>query len=299
MIKPIVILGPTASGKTTLAVQLADAIGGEIISADSRQVYRGMDIGTGKDLREYIVNGVPIKYHLIDIAEPGQKYDIYNYKKDYEIVLDDVIKRGKVPVICGGSGMYLDVALGLYDLKDVEVNMEFRKSIELKSDSELINELKELKIVHNTTDLNDRQRLIRALEIAKFSQNDKSVKSEGYDNEPITDLIFGIDVSREVIRQRITDRLINRLNEGMLEEVKQLHEDGISYEDLYYYGLEYRYISLYISGRITYEQMFSDLNTAIHQFAKRQMTWFRRMEKRGVNIMWVENDVKSILERLK
>ncbi len=306
--KPIiVILGPTATGKTKLAVHIAQHIGGEILSADSRQVYKGMDIGTGKDLAEY--KGV--NYHLIDILEAGQQYSLFNYKNDFEKALEKIRQKDKWPVVCGGSGMYLEVALGLYNLKEVKVNNHFRERAEKLTNEELISELEKLKKVHNKTDFLERDRLLRALEIALeenslsasssqllinniSSEGDKSYHQPehvtGYDQQPRTTLIYGVDASRQEIRETITKRLKDRLNEGLIEEVKVLHSNGLSYESLKYYGLEYKYIAMYLLNELDYNQMFALLNTAIHQFAKRQMTWYRRMEKRGIKIKWLPND---------
>lgn len=283
----IVILGPTACGKTRIAALTAAAIGGEIISADSRQVYRGMDIGTGKDLDDYIVDGVAIKSHLVDVADAGEKYSIFDYIRDFDKALADINNRGKVPVVCGGSGMYIETALGLYDLKEVKPNIQLRHELEKLTMHELTEMLIRLRPVHNTTDTTDRERLIRAIEIATaeeqpFDERETTIKT------PATSLIFGIDVPREVVRQRITNRLQRRFEEGMIEEVKSLIERGVSVETLQYYGLEYKFITQYLIGELSYNTMVSSLNTAIHQFAKRQMTWFRRMEKRGINIHWLK-----------
>jgi tRNA dimethylallyltransferase len=278
----IVILGATATGKTKLAVNLAREIDGEIISADSRQVYRGMDIGTGKDLSEY----GDVKYHLIDIAAAGDQYNIFNYKLSFEEVLQQINERDKFPIVCGGSGMYLEVALGLYNMNEAPIDNRFRLEADNMSDSELISHLEALKEVHNVTDLKDRERLIRAIEIAR----EETKRSGLYDNEPCTHFIYGVDTSRQEIRDRITKRLKSRLEEGLIEEVEELHSTGISFESLRYYGLEYKYVSMYLQGELNYDEMFRLLNTAIHQFAKRQMTWFRRMERRGVKIKWLPAD---------
>lgn len=312
----IVILGPTACGKTRIATLVAAAVDGEIISADSRQVYRGMDIGTGKDLADYFVDGKLIKAHLLDVAEAGEKYSIFNYKRDFDKALADVRSRDKTPVVCGGSGMYLETALGLYNLVEVKPDEHLRESLEKMSTHQLIEKLTTLRPLHNTTDILDRERLIRAIEIAtvetlqetshtgvdtseemsllpaetyhaKYIQV-SAKKKEHYDNPPVTALIFGISTPREVVRGRITNRLQKRMEEGMVEEVKTLVSKGVSYETLQYYGLEYKYLALYLQGILSYQEMLTQLNTAIHQFAKRQMTWFRRMEKRGIRIEWVE-----------
>ncbi len=278
----IVILGATATGKTNLAVNLAREINGEIISADSRQVYRGMDIGTGKDLSEY----GDVRYHLIDIAAAGDQYNIFNYKLSFEETLQQIKERDKFPIVCGGSGMYLEVALGLYNMNEAPIDHKFRLEAENRSDNELISQLEALKEVHNVTDLKDRERLIRAIEIAR----EETKRTGLYDNEPRTHFIYGVAASRQEIRDRITKRLKSRLDEGLIEEVEELHSKGISFESLRYYGLEYKYVSMYLQGELNYDEMFRLLNTAIHQFAKRQMTWFRRMERRGVQIKWLPAD---------
>lgn len=323
----IVILGATATGKTHLAVLLADRINGEIISADSRQVYRGMDLGTGKDKDEYIVNGHAIQSHLIDIADAGEKYSLYRYNMDFDLAYKDIIARNKVPIVCGGSGMYIESALGLYNLQQVNEDKDFRAHTQTLSTEELIRQLRLLKEVHNTTDFTDRERLIRALEIARAENITSTLKSEyksqhdvsqqitglynrpitsnkitAYDNPPVTDHIFGIELSRQEIRDRITERLDMRLQKGLIEEVQRLLDQGINSENLIYYGLEYKYITLYLTGKLNYKEMFAGLNTAIHQFAKRQMTWFRRMEKRGVPIKWLsgtlDENLKDIIQDL-
>lgn len=313
MSKPmIVILGPTACGKTRIASMVAAAIEGEIISADSRQVYRGMDIGTGKDLADYYVDGKQIKAHLVDVAEAGEKYSIFDYKRDFSNAIADIKSRDKTPVVCGGSGMYIETALGLYNLVEAKPDALFRAELENLSTHQLIEKLSALRPLHNTTDILDRERLIRAIEIASVEslnpeipelktsmEETKHLKSLQsmvptlepplpYDNPPSTDLIFGIATPREVVRARITNRLHKRMEEGMVEEVKTLVKNGVPYETLQYYGLEYKYLALYLQGKLNYDEMFRLLNTAIHQFAKRQMTWFRRMEKRGIRIEWVE-----------
>lgn len=321
MNKPmIVLLGPTASGKTRIASLLAKEIGGEIISADSRQIYRGMDIGTGKDLDDYVVEGERIKAHLVDIADAGEQYSLYRYKEDFEKAFQEITYRNKFPIVCGGSGMYIETALGLYDLKEVKENVDFRNEISSKTDEELIEQLKSLKSVHNTTDIKERSRLIRALEIAlaevgaekaikvpdvesgtsdKTSQQNAHSAVTSYDFKPGTNLIFGLDVPRQIIRERITDRLKKRLETGLIEEVQRLHLEGVSYDALKYYGLEYKYITLYLEKSLTFNEMFNQLNTAIHQFAKRQMTWFRRMEKRGIHITWLPNDAEMVIKTIK
>ncbi len=285
----IVILGPTASGKTRIAALLAAGIGGEVISADSRQVYRGMDIGTGKDLDDYIVEGVRVPTHLLDIAEPGTAYTIYHYEHDFSRARAEVESRGKQVIVCGGSGMYLETALGLYKLPEVPPDPEFRARAAGMSRDELTSLLISFAKPHNTTDLNERERLIRAIEIAKAAPHESTEQmlQQGI-RESGKHLVTGISLPRELVRERITRRLQTRLNEGMLNEIKELLNKGVTPEELMYYGLEYRYLTLYVTGKISYDRMFSDLNTAIHQFSKRQMTWFRRMEKRGIPIRWID-----------
>ena len=281
----ICILGPTASGKTKYAVKMALDCGGEIISADSRQVYRGMDIGTGKDLLDYEVNGILVPYHLIDIANPGTKYNIFEYQKDFHSVYNKVVLSGKQPILCGGSGLYIEsVTLG-YNLAEVPPNPELRESLEKLSLEELAEMLKNYKNLHNTTDIDSKKRVIRALEIAIHDSKNPSPRSEA---PQINTRFIGIDVSREERIKRIDKRLDERLEQGMIEEVKKLIDSGIPPEDLIYYGLEYKFVTLYIIGRLTFEEMRNQLAIAIHQFAKRQMTWFRGMERRGVKIEWVK-----------
>lgn len=281
----IVILGPTASGKTRLAAQIAQITGGEVISADSRQVYKGMDIGTGKDIEDYIVNGQLIPYHLLDIAEAGQEYSVYRFKNDFFSVYSDIKKRGKLPILCGGSGMYIESVLGNYIMSDVAENKQLRAEMETKSIDELINILSSFRKPHSTTDTLDRQRLQRAIEIETFQQQPQNNNIETFLSNF---LIIGIHIERAIIRERITKRLNQRLESGMVEEVKNLLESGISSERLLAYGLEYKYITQYLMGDFSYNEMTRLLNTAIHQFAKRQMTWFRRMERRGYHIQWID-----------
>lgn len=278
----ICVLGPTASGKTKYAVKLAYQTGGEIISADSRQVYRGMDIGTGKDLAEYNYNGVDIPYHLIDIAEPGSKYNIFEYQRDFHKVLQEIQERGKQPILCGGSGLYIEAATRGYSLPQVAPNPALRAQLELLNHHELIKKLEQLKPLHNTSDTDSRKRLIRALEIALSGDAD-------IQEYPVIPTRFiGISVSRQERIDKIDRRLKERLEGGMIEEVQSLLDSGIPAEDLIYYGLEYKFVTLYIIGEISYNEMHKSLETAIHQFAKRQMTWFRGMERRGIKIEWKE-----------
>ncbi len=277
----VCVLGPTASGKTRYAVDLARRMGAEILSADSRQVYRGMDIGTGKDLCEY--GDVP--YHLIDIADAGEKYDIFRYQKDFEQAYRDICRRGRRAVLCGGSGLYIEAACCGYNLPDVPPNPELRAELERHSDEELIARLASLKKLHNTTDYDTRKRLIRALEIAIYEQ-EHPVRRSAY--LPKKTKFIGMNVSREERRERIERRLQERLKGGMADEIKALLESGISPEELIYYGLEYKFVTRYIIGEISYQQMYDSLLVAIRQFAKRQMTWFRGMERRGIEIEWVD-----------
>lgn len=281
----ITILGPTASGKTSFAVRLAALIDAEIISADSRQVYRRMDLGTGKDLDDYDVEGKHIAYHLIDIVEPGTKYNVFEYQRDFLEVYNDIRQRGKRVIVCGGSGLYLESILKSYRLSPVPQNPELRQQLADKSLDELTTILSTYKRLHNTTDVDTAQRAIRAIEIEEY-----------YCHTPLEDrpfpqlksLTLGINIDRDLRRKRISERLVQRLDNGMLDEVERLLDEGISAEDLIYYGLEYKYLTLHLTGKLTYEDMFSKLEIAIHQFAKRQMTWFRGMERRGTTIHWIE-----------
>jgi tRNA dimethylallyltransferase len=284
----ITVLGPTASGKTAFAVALANELNAEIISADSRQVYRGMTIGTGKDLDDYNVNGKSIPYHLIDICEPGEKYNIFRYQHDFHQVFDTIRSKGKIPVLCGGSGLYIEAVLKGYKLLDVPENPELRRALQKKSLPELENVLKSYKTLHNKTDIDNPRRVIRAIEIEEYYLK---LPAGQRDYTPVNSLIIGIEVDRELRRKRISDRLQKRLDEGMIDEIHQLLDTGLSPEDLIYYGLEYKYLTLYVIGQLTYSEMFTQLETAIHQFAKRQMTWFRGMEKRGSTIQWMPPDI--------
>ena len=282
----ITILGPTASGKTPFAAALARRIGGEIISADSRQVYRRMDIGTGKDLDDY--GEVP--YHLIDIAEPGTKYNLFQYQHDFLKAYEDIRSRGVTPILCGGTGLYLEAVLKGYQLAPVPENKQLRASLEGKSLEELTQMLVELKRkngtnMHNKTDVDSAQRAIRAIEIELFNGENPQ---EGAQIPPIDSLIIGVDIDREERRNKISRRLKQRLETGMVEEVKALLDSGIPADDLIYYGLEYKFVTEYIIGKTTYEEMYRSLEIAIHQFAKRQMTWFRGMERRGFTIHWID-----------
>jgi tRNA dimethylallyltransferase len=283
----ITILGPTASGKTPLAAHLAAEIGGEIISADSRQVYRRMDIGTGKDLGDY--QNIP--YHLIDICEPGTKYNLFQYQQDFQKAYDDIMARGRQPILCGGTGLYIEAVLKGYQLSPVPQNPELRASLEGKSLEELTAMLKELKRqngshMHNTTDVDTAQRAIRAIEIELGQQGD--MKHEAFNMKQTPYIIIGVSIDRDLRREKITRRLKARLDEGMIDEVRGLLAEGIPADDLIYYGLEYKYLTEHILGRLTYDEMFRQLEIAIHQFAKRQMTWFRGMERRGFTIHWID-----------
>ena len=292
----ITILGPTASGKTPVAARLAAEIGGEVISADSRQVYRRMDIGTGKDLADYVVrnqeSGVSrqIPYHLIDIREPGTKYNLFEYQQDFFDAYEAIQSRGAVPILCGGTGLYIEAVLKGYHLSPVPQNQALRDSLEGKSLAELTQMLTDLKAktgsnMHNTTDVDSCQRAIRAIEIETYNIEHPTPRRE---LPPVDSIIIGIDIDRELRREKITRRLKARLEEGMVEEVKALLDEGIPAEDLIYYGLEYKFVTEYLTGQITYDEMFTRLEIAIHQFAKRQMTWFRGMERRGFQIHWID-----------
>ena len=280
----IAILGPTASGKTQFAAALASRLDTEIISADSRQIYKEMNLGTGKDLADYTVNGKQIPYHLIDIAEPGYKYNVFEYQRDFLKAYETVRLKGKLPIMCGGTGMYLESVLKGYRLLPVPENPELRARLNGKSLDELTEILKRYKTLHNTTDVDTAKRAIRAIEIEEYYAH-TPVDERAFPQ--LNSLIVGIDIDRELRREKITRRLQQRLEEGMVEEVRDLIKKGIKPEDLIYYGLEYKYLTLYVIGELTYEQMFHDLEIAIHQFAKRQMTWFRGMERRGFTIHWM------------
>ncbi|MDO4979997.1 MAG: tRNA (adenosine(37)-N6)-dimethylallyltransferase MiaA [Prevotellaceae bacterium] len=286
----ITILGPTASGKTTLAAHLAARIGGEIISADSRQVYRRMDIGTGKDLDDYVVDGKQIPYHLIDIAEPGTKYNLFQYQQDFHDAYNDIKSRGATPILCGGTGLYIEAALKGYALSPVPQNPELRARLEGKSLEELTGMLVALKqkngsVMHNTTDVDTAQRAIRAIEIETYNAEHPTEERQ---MPKIDSLVIGVNIDRESRREKITKRLRQRLENGMVEEIRSIIDSGVTPEDLIYYGLEYKYVTEYVIGKTTYDEMFRSLEIAIHQFAKRQMTWFRGMERRGTVIHWID-----------
>lgn len=290
MQKMITILGPTASGKTSLAAALAARIDAEIISADSRQVYRGMTIGTGKDLDDYRQGDRLIPYHLIDICEPGTKYNLFQYQQDFHLIYNNIVARGVRPIHCGGTGLYIESVLKGYALSPVPQNQALRDELADKSLAELTEMLEDLKrrnhsVMHNRTDVDTAQRAIRAIEIETYNLEHPT------DNRtlpPIDSVIIGVDINREERRRKITQRLKQRLEEGMVDEIRQLLDRGIAPENLIYYGLEYKFVTEYVIGKTSYEEMFRQLEIAIHQFAKRQMTWFRGMERRGFTIHWID-----------
>ena len=281
----ITILGPTASGKTPLAAALADRLGAEIISGDSRQVYRRMDLGTGKDLVDYTVEGRQVPYHLIDIVEPGYKYNVFEYQRDFLKAYQEITAKNKLPILCGGTGMYIESVLKGYRLLPVPENPELRALLEGKSLEELTGILAGYKKLHNSTDVDTAKRAIRAIEIEEYY---KQQPPEYREFPSLKSLIIGVDIDRELRREKITRRLKQRLDEGMVEEVRGLLAEGIDPENLIYYGLEYKFLTQYAIGELTFEEMFHQLETAIHQFAKRQMTWFRGMERRGFTIHWLD-----------
>ena len=281
----ITILGPTASGKTPLAAALADRLGTEIISGDSRQVYRRMDLGTGKDLVDYTVEGRQVPYHLIDIVEPGYKYNVFEYQRDFLKAYQEITEKNKLPILCGGTGMYIESVLKGYRLLPVPENPELRASLEGKSLEELTGILEGYKKLHNSTDVDTAKRAIRAIEIEEYY---KQQPAEYREFPSLKSLIVGVDIDRELRREKITRRLKQRLDEGMVEEVRGLLAEGIAPENLIYYGLEYKFLTQYAIGELTFDEMFHQLETAIHQFAKRQMTWFRGMERRGFTIHWLD-----------
>lgn len=290
MQKMITILGPTASGKTSLAAALAARIDAEIISADSRQVYRGMTIGTGKDLDDYRQGDRLIPYHLIDICEPGTKYNLFQYQQDFHLIYNNIVARGVRPILCGGTGLYIESVLKGYALSLVPQNQALRDKLADKSLAELTEMLEDLKrrnhsVMHNRTDVDTAQRAIRAIEIESYNLEHPT------DNRtlpPIDSVIIGVGINREERRRKITQRLKQRLEEGMVDEIRQLLDRGIAPENLIYYGLEYKFVTEYVIGKTSYEEMFRQLEIAIHQFAKRQMTWFRGMERRGFTIHWID-----------
>ena len=280
----LLITGPTASGKTSLAVAMAYKLNSEVISADSRQVYRRMNIGTGKDYNDYIINGMQIPCHLIDIAEPGEKYNVFEYQRQFFEVYKSLKKKGAFPIVCGGSGMWADSVINGYQMMEVPPDDDLRKQLEEKTLEELIEILSSLKKLHNTTDIDTKKRAIRAIEIENYIKRNKTTVNPV---PKINPLVVGVLPDRDQRRENIAKRLQSRLKEGMVEEVKSLLDSGISPEALTYYGLEYKFITLYLTNNLTYDQMVSGLQTAICQFAKRQMTWFRGMERKGTKINWI------------
>jgi len=292
----LLVTGPTASGKTAVAAAIASRVDGEVISADSRQVYRGMNLGTGKDYADYQVDGVMVPCHLLDIADPGYKYNVFEYQRDFKKVYSDMKKRKKFPVVCGGSGMYADSIITGYKMYEVPPDSGLRIELEKKSMEELKEILATFKNLHNTTDIDTRKRVIRAIEIEHSSTISRK---QGSEFPKIRPLLIGILYNRDIRRSRISERLKQRLHSGMVDEVKHLIDEGIKTETLIYYGLEYKFITLYLTGKLSYEEMTRDLEIAIHQFAKRQMTWFRGMERKGIKINWIDGElpVKEKVEK--
>lgn len=284
----LVLVGPTASGKTSLAAAIANKIGGEIVSADSRQVYRDMNLGTGKDYDDYVINDQKVPCHLIDIVDPGYKYNVFEYQRDFILTYNMLKERKVFPVVCGGSGMYVDSVISGYRMAEVLPDSGLRQELEKKSISELKEILSIYKNPHNTTDLDTKKRVIRAIEIEHYSKSTRK-KTDGFPK--LNSLVVGILTDRDSRRKRITERLNMRLKNGMIDEVKQLIDNGVETSTLIYYGLEYKYITLFLTGILPYEKMVMDLEIAIHQFAKRQMTWFRGMERRGIKIHWLEGNL--------
>jgi len=290
----IVILGPTASGKTRLAARLAARIGAELISADSRQVYRGMDIGTGKDLAEYIVDGVPVPYHLIDVAEPGHLFSVFEFQQRFYECFREIRARGRMPIVVGGTGLYIESVLREYRMLPVPENAALREELEALSMEELAARLLNMNpALHNTTDLTGRERLVRAIEIAEHTS--RHGLRDTIERPDIVPMVIGVRWDRAVLRERITKRLKERLDQGMIEEVRRLRDSGVSWERLDEMGLEYRYVSRYLRGEMSRDEMFKTLNIRIHQFAKRQDTWFRGMERRGITIRWIEGADEAAL----
>jgi len=298
----VTVLGATATGKTSLATKVASLLQGEVISADSRQVYRGMDIGTGKDLADYVVDDKQVPYHLIDILDAGEQYNVFEYQKDFQKVYEDLKSKDIFPVLCGGSGMYIEAVLKGYKLAQVPVNEPLRETLSQMTLEQLVARLKQLKSVHNNSDIENKKRAIRAIEIEEYMVDHPDLD---WEFPQINSLIVGIDFSREERRQRITERLHQRLEEGMVEEVQGLLDQGVTPEGLIYYGLEYKFITEFLTGQISKQRMVEGLNVAIHQFAKRQMTWYRRMEKNGFNIHWIdghlslEDKTEKVMQLLK
>ena len=289
----ITILGPTASGKTTLAVALANRLDAEIISADSRQVYKGMDIGSGKDLLEYSIENKKIQYHLIDIRKAGEKYNLFEFQQDFQQTYSLLQSKSILPILCGGTGLYIEAVLKAFQLLQVPENKTLRAELATKSLAELKEKLSSYRNLENSSDFDTAKRAIRAIEIAHYTEN---INPEKYKFEALNSLIIGLDLDRAVRRQKISTRLISRLEEGLIEEVKSLLESGVPADDLIYYGLEYKFITLYLTGQLRYKEMVSQLEIAIHQFAKRQMTWFRGMERRGFTIHWLDASLPTELK---
>lgn len=285
----VAVVGPTASGKTRRAVEIARTFGGEIISGDSRQVYKGMDLGTGKDLDEYC----EVPYHLIDIAEAGDKYNLHRFLNDFRLAQQDIVSRGLLPVLCGGTGMYVESALSGLVMPEVERNESLRNELADKSLAELIEILKGYKTLHNTTDVDTRDRALRAIEIQQYYAENPDAAELCNRNaaKPLDSLVLGIDIPREARREKISSRLKSRLKDGMIDEIRRLIDRGVKAEDLIYYGLEYKFVTLHVIGKLSYDDMYRQLEIAIHQFAKRQMTWFRGMERRGIPIHWLPYDM--------
>ncbi len=294
----ITILGPTASGKTPLAAALADRLHTEIISGDSRQIYRRMDLGTGKDLADYTIEGRQVPYHLIDIVEPGYKYNVFEYQRDFLKAYQEIRSRGMLPILCGGTGMYLESVLKGYRLVPVPEDEELRMRLADKSLEELTDVLKTYKTLHNSTDVDTVKRAIRAIEIEEYYLQHPVEEREF---PTINALIVGVDIDRDLRREKISRRLKQRLDEGMVDEVHRLLDEGIAPEDLIYYGLEYKFLTLHVTGQLTFDEMYHQLEIAIHQFAKRQMTWFRGMERRGFTIHWINaaDSMESKLEQIQ
>ncbi len=298
----ILITGPTASGKTAVAARLAGVLGSEVISADSRQVYRGMDIGTGKDYSDYRIDDQEVPYHLIDIVDPGYKYNVFEYQRDFLRVFDNISQKGKVPIVCGGSGMYIDSIVSGYTLIEVPPDARLRNKLEKLSLPELRTLLKSYRALHNRTDIDSKKRAIRAIEIEEYY---KVNAAEAITFPKLNSLLIGVKYDRDSRRRRISERLKARLEEGMIEEVSALLKSGLSAETLIYYGLEYKFVTLYLTGKLSYDEMYSSLETAIHQFAKRQMTWFRGMERKGKKIHWldghqpIDEKIEAIMLKIK
>ena len=281
----VTIVGPTASGKTIFATNLASKIDGEVVSADSRQVYREMDIGTGKDLSDYIVEGNAIPYHLIDIRKPGDKYTVFEFQKDFHNAYQNILDRGKRVILCGGTGLYIESVLKGYNMPEAPTNLKFKRELEEKSLNELLTILRNFPSLYESTDIKNRRRVIRAIEVGE--QKKMGVRANRF-YPAVESKIIGLHIERDLRRQKISKRLKSRIDEGMIEEVKGIIDSGVSAEDLIYYGLEYRFVTLYLLNEISFEEMYSRLEIAIHQFAKRQMTWFRGMERRGFTIHWID-----------